>query len=82
MTRATYRFRDYEISTDPSSPLPAHSAVCVTGEDSDCGAATSEEHATEDAVAEWIAEHSRDTGHDLYRKAITEYVRSVPGAWR
>ncbi|MFI1890476.1 DUF7848 domain-containing protein [Streptomyces jumonjinensis] len=82
MTRATYRFRNYEISSDPTSPPPAYSAVCVTGEESDCGAATSDEQITEDAVAEWIAEHSRDTGHDLYRKKVEGYVRSEPGEWQ
>ncbi len=55
--RKRYRFREYHVTTvvDPIT-LPAFEAVCVTGEDRDCGATSGEVH-TEGELTHWIAEH-------------------------
>jgi hypothetical protein len=43
-----YRFREYTVTTvlDPMA-LPTFEAVCVTGEDQDCGAASGQMHTPE-----------------------------------
>ncbi|MFJ9427873.1 hypothetical protein [Streptomyces sp. NPDC101249] len=78
--RARFRLRDYRITADPVTP-PTYQAVCVTGEDADCGA-DSDHQETEATVERWIAKHTRDTGHDFYRRARWDFVKSEPGAWK
>ncbi|MEU7153834.1 hypothetical protein AB0B15_38340 [Streptomyces sp. NPDC045456] len=75
-----YRFRNYTITADKAM-LPRYQAVCVTGDDADCGADSGSQPSPAD-VERWIAEHTRDTGHDLYRRAPWEYVRATAGAWQ
>ncbi|MFE5740135.1 hypothetical protein [Streptomyces celluloflavus] len=50
-------------------PMTLHTpeAVCVTGEDHDCGATSDELHA-EAELTRWIAEHCPQTGHDFYHR--------------
>lgn len=80
MVRARYRLRNYKI-TPAKTMMPAHQAVCVTGEDADCGADSGDKACAAD-VERWIAEHTRDTGHGFYRLAQWDYVQTEPGAWQ
>jgi hypothetical protein len=76
------RFREYKVTavTDPHS-LPTFRAVCVTGEDADCGA-TSGDLTDPDALTRWIAEHYRDTTHSTYERTTRATVTAQPGAWQ
>jgi hypothetical protein len=74
------RFREYPITPDPHA-VPTISAVCVTGEDADCGA-TSGPMADPDTVARWMAEHFRDTGHTAFEQSATETLHVEAGTWQ
>ena len=76
MVRAVYRFVDYQVIRDETAH-PEYSAVCVTGEESDCGA-SSGDRADEGKVIRWIAEHRRDTGHGRYRRNFADYATATP----
>ncbi|WP_060177073.1 hypothetical protein [Streptomyces sp. IMTB 1903] len=80
--RKRYRFREYHVTTvvDPMT-LPTFTAVCVTGEDHDCGATSGELHA-EDELTRWIAEHCAQTSHDFYHRSTRATLRAEPGAWQ
>lgn len=47
--------------------LPAFTAICVTGEERNCGS-TSGTLRTPDALTRWIAEHCAQTGHEHYEQ--------------
>lgn len=53
ITRGRYRFREYHVTTaaDPMA-LPAYEALCVTGEEHSCGAASGTLH-TPDELTRW-----------------------------
>lgn len=72
MTRAVYRFVDFKVTRDTTA-CPVFGAVCVTGEEADCGA-SSGERVDEEKVTRWIAEHTRDTGHTRYRRTFADYA--------
>ncbi|MYT25958.1 hypothetical protein GTW69_37780 [Streptomyces sp. SID7760] len=76
----TYRLREYAVSADESS-APAYQAVCVSGEEVDCGA-DSADQPDEEELVRWMAQHARDTGHDRFRRARWDYATVEPGAWR
>ncbi|MEY9871032.1 hypothetical protein ABH931_000486 [Streptacidiphilus sp. MAP12-33] len=80
-TTTRYRFREYSVRTvaDPCS-LPALSAVCVTGEEADCGASSGEVHSAEELVR-WIAEHCAQTQHELFERQERATVRAEAGVW-
>ncbi|ELS53632.1 DUF7848 domain-containing protein [Streptomyces viridochromogenes] len=80
--RRRYRFREYHMTAvvDPMS-LPIFEAVCVTGEDHDCGVTSGELHAEEE-LTRWIAEHCAETGHDFYHCTTRATLRAEPGAWQ
>ncbi|MEU0389231.1 DUF7848 domain-containing protein [Streptomyces chartreusis] len=95
MTRSsatrTFRFRKFDVTQEPGSAaqpgitadetaMPEYEAVCVTGDDKDCGAASGPLEGA-DELARWMAEHTRDTGHSRYRRAYCEYALVEPGAW-
>ncbi|WP_335939935.1 DUF7848 domain-containing protein [Streptomyces sp. PTD5-9] len=80
MTRATYRFRQYGVTPDELAE-PVFQAVCVSGEETDCGA-DSGDQGDEAALARWMAEHTRDTGHERFRAAPWSYVMVKAGAWQ
>lgn len=80
MTRATYRFREYGITPDPLG-VPDHQAVCVSGDETDCGA-DSEAQPDGEALARWMAEHTRDTGHLRFRVAQWGYALVEAGTWQ
>lgn len=76
----TYRFRNYRVSADETA-MPAYQAVCVTGEDTDCGA-DSQDQPDEAALTRWMAEHTRDTGHGRFRRAHWDYATVETGSWQ
>ncbi|HEY0690707.1 MAG TPA: hypothetical protein VGD71_16905 [Kribbella sp.] len=78
--RSTYRFREYEITPDPLG-VPDHQAVCVSGDDTECGA-DSETQPEGEALGRWMAEHTRDTGHLRFRVAQWGYALMKAGAWQ
>ncbi|MER7817413.1 hypothetical protein [Streptomyces sp. NPDC096153] len=63
----TYRLRNYRVTPDETA-LPSYQAVCVSGEEADCGA-DSTDQPDEEALTRWMAEHTRDTGHDRFKRA-------------
>lgn len=84
--KARFRFREYDVTSQPgvnSDELatPEYQAVCVAGDEADCGQ-TSGEVGGADEVARWMAAHTRDTGHQRYRHAYWVYVTVEPGAWQ
>ncbi|MFJ2606586.1 hypothetical protein ACIO13_16635 [Streptomyces sp. NPDC087425] len=56
-------------------------AVCVTGEERNCGATSGTLH-TPDDLTRWIAEHCAQSGHELYEQTVRALVRAEPGAWQ
>jgi hypothetical protein len=75
------RFREYTVRTvaDPLA-LPVFTGLCVTGEDSDCGAGSGGLF-TPDALVQWIAEHFRDTGHTQFERSTRATVVAEAGPW-
>ncbi|MDT0380684.1 hypothetical protein RM572_18180 [Streptomyces sp. DSM 42041] len=61
--------------------LPAFTAVCVTSEERNCGAASGTLH-TSDELTRWIAEHRAQTGHQHYEQTVRAILRAEPGAWQ
>jgi len=80
--RGRYRFREYRVTTVPDPvALPAFEAVCVTGEERNCGATSGTLHST-DELTRWIAGHCAQSGHELYEQTVRALVRAEPGAWQ
>ncbi len=80
MTRATYRFRQYGVTPDELAE-PVFQAVCVSGDETDCGADSGDQE-DEETLTGWMAEHTRDSGHDRFRVAPWSYVMVKAGAWQ
>ncbi|WP_328320344.1 DUF7848 domain-containing protein [Streptomyces sp. NBC_00388] len=81
-TGGRYRYREYHVTTVPDPlALPGHEAVCVTGEEHNCGAESGTLH-TPDELTRWIAEHCARTGHQHYEQTVRALVRAEPGAWQ
>ncbi|MEU8523864.1 hypothetical protein [Streptomyces sp. NPDC048577] len=80
--RGRFRFREYHVTTVPDPlALPSVEAVCVTGEERNCGATSGTLH-TPDELTRWIAEHCAQSGHELYEQIVRALVRAEPGAWQ
>ncbi|WP_406094702.1 hypothetical protein [Kitasatospora purpeofusca] len=78
----SYRFRKYHVATAIDSlTLPTFEAVCVSGEERDCGATSGELHTPEE-LTRWIAGHCAQTGHQSYEQTTRTIVRAEPGAWQ
>ncbi|MFI5746550.1 hypothetical protein ACIBBE_11515 [Streptomyces sp. NPDC051644] len=75
-----FRFQNYEIQPDPVGET-TYAAECVSGDEADCGAQSGEKGETSN-VAQWIAEHARDTGHQRYRRTVADYATAEPGEWQ
>lgn len=75
------RFREYKVRAvaDPQA-LPVFTAVCVTGDESDCGAASGDLF-DPDQLVHWIAEHFRDTGHTQFERNTRAPVIAEAGPW-
>ncbi|MGW5248829.1 DUF7848 domain-containing protein [Streptomyces sp. NPDC004129] len=82
IARGRYRFREYHVTTVPDPlALPAFEAVCVTGEERNCGATSGTLH-TLDELTRWIAGHCALTGHQDYEQTVRALLRAEPGAWQ
>ncbi|MFD5453552.1 DUF7848 domain-containing protein [Streptomyces olivaceus] len=82
IARGRYRFREYHVTTAPDPlALPAFTALCVTGEEHNCGATSGILH-TPDELTRWIAGHCAATGHELYEQTTRTLLRAEPGAWQ
>lgn len=72
MTRAVLRFVDYTTTPDPVGES-VWSAVCVSGEEKDCGA-SSKELDSERAVVDWMAQHCAETRHSRFKRSFSDYA--------
>ncbi|MFD3512485.1 hypothetical protein [Streptomyces sp. NPDC058657] len=75
-TRSVMRYVTYKLHQDESAE-PEYESVCVTGEDSDCGA-TSRRCAGLDDLGAWQVDHAKQTGHTRFRNALAQYVVLAP----
>ncbi|MFE0175183.1 hypothetical protein ACFWZ2_22965 [Streptomyces sp. NPDC059002] len=66
----------YTLVQDPYA-APEYEALCVVGEDADCGA-TSGRHADPGPVEEWQRLHTQETGHLRYRRTFADYAVMQP----
>jgi hypothetical protein len=75
------RFREYSVRAvaDPQA-LPVFTAVCVTGEDADCGVGSGDLF-DPDVLVQWIAGHFRDTGHTQFERCTRAVVIVEAGPW-
>ena len=61
--------------------LPTFEAVCVTGEDQDCGVASGQMHTPEE-LTRWIAAHCARTSHATYERTTRATLHAEPGEWK
>jgi len=73
------RFRDYVVAPDLMAARE-FGALCVSGEDADCGA-RAVESLDNTEVDRWIVTHFRDTGHERFERSITDYAVVQAGEW-
>ncbi|MEW1616499.1 hypothetical protein [Streptomyces sp. NPDC088744] len=91
MTTRTFRLRLFEVrpaagasgrtgAAADESAEPEFEAVCVSGDEEECG---EESGLLLDAelLDRWMVGHTRDTGHQRFRRAYCEYATVEPGAW-
>ncbi|MFG3025929.1 hypothetical protein ACGFZQ_46855 [Streptomyces sp. NPDC048254] len=74
--RRVFRFVPYLITQDDSAE-PEYEAYCVSGDETDCGAASGP-CGSPGAVEEWQRRHTRDTRHLRYRRSFTDYAVLEP----
>jgi hypothetical protein len=72
VSRAVFRFVKYDTALDPLGEV-TYSAVCVSGEEADCAAASGDMY-DQDAANKWMAEHTRDTGHNRFQRTCRDYA--------
>lgn len=70
------RFVEYSITEDPAGES-LWSAMCVSGDEKDCGA-ESKELGSEEAINKWMAEHCAATGHSRFWRAYSAYANVGP----
>ncbi|MFT9788393.1 hypothetical protein ACMZ5E_19495 [Streptomyces rhizosphaericola] len=81
-SRGRYRFREYHVTTVPAPlALQTFEAVCVTGEEHNCGAASGTLH-TPGELTRWNAGHCAQSGHELNEQTVRALVHAEPGAWQ
>jgi hypothetical protein len=81
-TTTRYRFREYHVTTAPDpTALPTYQAVCITGDEHDCGATSGTTH-TPQELTRWIAEHCAQTDHTSYEQTTRTILRAEPGNWQ
>lgn len=77
MSRAVYRFVEFTITQD-STACPEFSAICVSGDEEDCGASSGFLNSMDD-VTEWMRKHAQDNqGHWRYERTCTDYAVMEP----
>ncbi|GAA0447459.1 hypothetical protein GCM10009544_07820 [Streptomyces stramineus] len=76
MIRRRFRYVPFTIAQDASA-WPEYSAVCVSGEESECGAASGQLH-TPAGVEDWMRRHMQATGHVRYGRDFRDYAQLAP----
>lgn len=74
--RLVIKFVEYVTRQDPTGEV-AWSAVCVSGDDSDCGEESGPKP-DDQAVIDWMSEHRARTGHARYRRRFEDYALTEP----
>ncbi|WNM29440.1 hypothetical protein RKE30_03055 [Streptomyces sp. Li-HN-5-11] len=67
-----FRYVGYVIVQDPSAE-PEYEARCVSGDESDCGAASGA-YPDPRPVEEWQRRHTQETQHLRYRRTFADYA--------
>lgn len=67
-----FRYVPYAIVQDPCAE-PEYEAVCVSGDEADCGAASGARHDPAE-VEEWQRLHTQETRHTRYRRTFADYA--------
>ncbi|MFK8847744.1 hypothetical protein [Streptomyces sp. Ac-502] len=63
--------------TQDTTAEPEYAARCVSGDESECGAASGTHH-TPRPVEEWQRKHTQETGHRRYRRNFGDYAVLQP----
>ncbi len=75
----TFRYVPFTIAQDATAH-PEYRAVCVTGEERDCGEMI--RSGSPSWVEEWMRRHTQRTGHTRYCRTIDDYaVLEPPPEW-
>ncbi|MGW7560636.1 DUF7848 domain-containing protein [Streptomyces sp. NPDC054757] len=69
-TRTVYRFVSHTIRNAPEGGV-VHEAFCTAA---DCGADSGPQH-DQEAAQDWALRHAGRTGHDLFRRVVTDHGR-------
>lgn len=78
VVKARFRFREYTVRPDDTA-TPVREAFCITDEEA-CQWSSGEREAPDDVTA-LIAKHAAETGHQCYRRTVTDYATAEPGKW-
>lgn len=70
------RVVDFKTTRDPLGEL-TWQAVCVSGEEEECGESCPE-MGTDEEANEWMAKHSSKTGHRRFRRSHSDYAVVEP----
>jgi hypothetical protein len=70
--RRLFRYVPYSIVQDPSAQ-PEYEAYCVSGDETECGAASGPCPHPAD-VEEWQRKHAQETRHLRYRRSFADYA--------
>jgi hypothetical protein len=70
--RRIFRYVPYSIVQDASAE-PEYEALCVSGEEADCGASSGPCHHPAE-VEEWQRRHTQETRHTRYRRSFADYA--------
>lgn len=71
-----FRFVPFTIAQDLTA-WPEYRAVCVSGEETDCGADSGWLPGPAQ-VEEWARKHTQGTGHLRYRRSFSDYMQLEP----
>ncbi|EST35389.1 hypothetical protein [Streptomyces roseochromogenus] len=74
--RAVLRFVDYKTIRDPLGEV-TYQARCVSGNDEECGA-ESMVLGGDEAVNDWMVEHTAQTGHERFKRTFEDYALVEP----
>ncbi|WP_443732327.1 DUF7848 domain-containing protein [Streptomyces niphimycinicus] len=69
-TRAVYRFVNHTIRHDPEGGVTFEAFCATPGCDEESGPQEDPE-----AAQEWCLRHTGRTGHDLFRRFVTDHAR-------
>ncbi|MEU6064062.1 hypothetical protein ABZ864_06035 [Streptomyces sp. NPDC047082] len=74
--RAVLRFVDYKTVRDPEAET-TFQARCVSGDEEECGV-ESMVLAGDEAVNDWMAQHTAQTGHGRFKRTFEDYAIVEP----